>query len=249
MDCEIYYDNLGLIGTNQGELSRFDRTFPFILKEGNLLDAGCGEGYWLDYLYTKTKLNLYGIDISGVRINSAKEKASNKIRFNQGDIMNLIHEDNSFDQVTAMEVIEHLPDWKKGLSEVVRVASKRAVITVPYNERLKHERCINCGEEAYLYGHLSSFTEEDFRDFNFDITFHKLQPAFEFNHYLQRAFKGIFSKAKHTLKFEENGHESITICPGCYGEVKYTKYFERMTDRMSRIIKKSPEWLLIQIDK
>jgi len=48
------------------------------------------------------------------------------------DIMNMTYEDNKFDTVCALEILEHVVNPIKALSELKRVAKKRIIISVPF---------------------------------------------------------------------------------------------------------------------
>lgn len=104
-------------------------------KEGmRVLDAGCGEGV-LSVMMALQGAEVTGIDLSAPNINAAKEYAKesgvNSIEFAVGDAEHLPFPDNSFDLVVSSHVLEHLPDFDKGLFEVMRVTKKRAVIAIP----------------------------------------------------------------------------------------------------------------------
>ena len=222
---------------------------PHVFPEGSLLDSGCGQGEWLAFLAEQTHLALTGNDISPVRLDLAKRKANgHDIAFEVGDITQLPYADGSFDQVTALETLEHIPNWEKAFSEIVRVASKRVVVTVPYAERIKYETCGNCGSEASLYGHLHSFKEQDFEKQPVDgtMSFEKLYHPHGLGHFIKRAIRGVSRKLRHAASVNEtNGHTMSTVCFTCYEEVPYTKYFERAADRLRKLATRSPEYLLV----
>ncbi len=242
MDCKLYYDTLGKTGISERELNRFEKTMPYVLKKGTLCDVGCGEGYWLEYLNQNTELTLFGTDISTERLKPAKENS--KIRIMNADIRNLPFKDNKIEQITAMEILEHIPEWEKGLEELIRVASKRVIVSVPYNEKLKYESCPECGEKAYLYGHLHSFKEKDFKKLNLKgkIEFIKIPHALDVSYYL-------FRRLNSEKDFNKN--RKLTICPECYTEIPYRKItkIKRAEERIFKLITKTPEHLIIKIDK
>ena len=89
-------------------------------KGGSLLDVGCGTGRYLGPL-SKEFDNVQGIDVSKNMVYLAK-KNGDEVRL--GDCNNLPFEDNSFDVVLSIGVLEHLGDYSKGLYEMKRVAKK-----------------------------------------------------------------------------------------------------------------------------
>jgi len=52
------------------------------------------------------------------------------------DAQNLPFKDNSFSELRIHEVLEHLPDWKKALSECCRVTREKLSISVPVDSYL-----------------------------------------------------------------------------------------------------------------
>lgn len=108
------------------------------LKDGDkILDAGCGDGYYLHLLSNLgIKLDLTGADLDPVALESAKKnlKGKNiKLVKNANLMKKLPFKDDFFDKVVLSEVTEHLPDDVKGLKEVSRVLRKggKLVLTVP----------------------------------------------------------------------------------------------------------------------
>ena len=104
-------------------------------KNNLILDNGCGDGS-LAILMAKRGFNVVACDISEPNIEHAKERASRegiegKIKFLTADAENLPFSDNSFECVVSSHVLEHLPDFYRGLREVYRVTKKSAVIALP----------------------------------------------------------------------------------------------------------------------
>lgn len=100
-----------------------------------VLDAGCGDGV-LSLMMAEKGAIVTGVDLSLPNIDACKKRAKDKnlksvISFSIGDAENLPFPDNSFDLVVSSHVLEHLPDFDKGLREVMRVTKKRAIIAIP----------------------------------------------------------------------------------------------------------------------
>lgn len=94
-----------------------------------VLDAGCGDGR-LTCLFNsiervKEKVVFYGIDISPTEIHFGKSLANflqmNNLNFDIGNVTSLRFSGASFDIVMCLDVIEHLEEPAKCLSEVFRV--------------------------------------------------------------------------------------------------------------------------------
>lgn len=79
----------------------------------------------------------------------------------QGDVTALDFADGSFDTVFCTEVLEHVPPQKlrQACGEIARVASRWALIGVPYRQDLRanRTRCARCGAVNPTTGHLSRF--------------------------------------------------------------------------------------------
>ena len=91
----------------------------------NVLDVGCGDGTFLNFIVSK-KDNIQlaiGSELSKEAIKIGKEKYRN-VNFVEENLDNLSFKNNSFDTIFAIEVLEHILDIDKCLSEINRVLKK-----------------------------------------------------------------------------------------------------------------------------
>ncbi len=98
-----------------------------------VLDAGCGEGA-LSVMLAKKGAIVTGTDISEPNIVAAKKYAAENdvtINFLVADIENLPFNNDSFDVVVSSHVLEHIPDFDKGLKEIVRIGKSKTVVAIP----------------------------------------------------------------------------------------------------------------------
>ena len=82
-----------------------------------MLDAGCGDGYWLARLQEVPGLQLTGVDYNPLRVERAKIVVPN-VQVLLGDLTGLVSSER-FDIVLLNQVIEHVSD-DVGLLHVVR---------------------------------------------------------------------------------------------------------------------------------
>ncbi len=117
--------------SNQGMEFRHKKCLNFIFSNNDIkvLDLGCGDGFLLSKLKEK-KIKAEGIDISYTAVKKAKEKglSAEAIDFSAEK---LPYNDNSFDYVVLLDVLEHLFNPKQVLAEAKRVSKKYLIISVP----------------------------------------------------------------------------------------------------------------------
>jgi len=94
-----------------------------------ILDLGCGNGL-SSYLLSKKGLKATGLDISYLFLQQAGARGSRDLNYAAGDAMNLPFKDESFDAVSSISLIEHIPDARKALSEMMRVVKPGGVILI-----------------------------------------------------------------------------------------------------------------------
>lgn len=135
------------LGADRGlRLHRFKRTMELprvrkvlgILKgiqPANVLDIGSGRGVFLwSLLDTFPTLPVTAADILDYRvadIQAVHDGGIGLLAAARADATALGFADRSFDVVTALEVLEHIPNVERALAEVCRVAGRFVVLSVP----------------------------------------------------------------------------------------------------------------------
>lgn len=117
----------------------------FFNKKNRLLDVGCGAGKNIE-AFSKFG-TVWGVDFSSEAISFCKKRGLKKV--SKGNLEKLSFEKNTFDCVTALDVLEHVDD-SKALNEIYRVLKKSGILiaTVPaypalwskWDEVLHHKR-------------------------------------------------------------------------------------------------------------
>ena len=94
-----------------------------------ILDVGCGTGANLKMLATCGRVE--GVDISPQAVEFCRQRGLDSVKL--GAIEHLPYESDSFELVTALDVIEHLDDDVAGLREMRRVLRRdgRLLLFVP----------------------------------------------------------------------------------------------------------------------
>lgn len=104
---------------------------PFISKhipyDARILDVGCGDGYG-SYKLNHLGYDVVGVDLSKEMIEHAKKY--NNITFLQADVRQLPFEDQTFDGVMAINVLEWMEIPASALDEMARVCKPNATICI-----------------------------------------------------------------------------------------------------------------------
>jgi ubiquinone/menaquinone biosynthesis C-methylase UbiE len=105
------------------------------LQPRNLLDIGSGRGVFLWPLIEEfPELEVTALDRLEHRVETLRQVVSggcHRLSVVSGDCLRLPFADRSFEVVTMLEVLEHIPGAGQALAEVVRVAARAVVVSVP----------------------------------------------------------------------------------------------------------------------
>lgn len=104
-------------------------------KCNNLLDVGSGRGAFLfPLLRDFPGLEVQSLDILSNRVeflDCITLGGVANLKASLGDICRVEYDDDSFDVVTLLEVLEHIPDAQKAVVNAVRIARNYVIVSVP----------------------------------------------------------------------------------------------------------------------
>ena len=145
----------------------------------SVLDVGCGEGVltveWAERLGDTqvgadaprgTGSRVVGIDLDDPKLRTEWEQRSRpNLEFRAEEATRLSFSDSEFDLVSAIEVLEHVPEPEATVAEMTRVARRHLLVSVP---REPLWRALNVARGAYLRdlgntpGHVNHWSKRDF---------------------------------------------------------------------------------------
>jgi ubiquinone/menaquinone biosynthesis C-methylase UbiE len=114
---------------------RYDFTLQRLSKEDMVLEIGTGVGYFSQMLAQHCKAYT-GIEIEAEACQETRRRLQGRGQVIEGDAQSLPFEDGSYTAVVCLEVLEHLPDFKKAVREIHRCLKPggQGIISVPYRK-------------------------------------------------------------------------------------------------------------------
>jgi 2-polyprenyl-3-methyl-5-hydroxy-6-metoxy-1,4-benzoquinol methylase len=102
-----------------------------LASDREVLDAGCGTGYGSEILADADARSVTGIDIAQEAIEQARSNCTHPVcEFQVGSVHELPYEDGRFDLVVCFEVIEHVDQQPRAISELRRVLKDSGVLAI-----------------------------------------------------------------------------------------------------------------------
>lgn len=115
--------------------NRFFRSIKEVIDslEPNIriLEVGCGPGESSRRITSFLKNQYFEASEYDPRLVKKLQETKPKFRVIEESVYEMKRENNSFDLVIMLEVLEHLDDVEKALSELFRVSSKYVLVSVP----------------------------------------------------------------------------------------------------------------------
>lgn len=131
-----------------GNLYKFFAVKELINENLNILDIGCLNGNFYNFLKERNfKMKIFtGIDLSEKLIERAKNRFPEQTWF-ISECHALPFENEKFDVVLLMEILEHIEEPELALLEAKRVCKKDGIIIITVPNKTK----INDGAHVWLY--------------------------------------------------------------------------------------------------
>lgn len=134
---------------------------PFV-KNRRVLDFGCGSGYGTHLLSSDCE-KITGIDISADAIAYARDHYQKDnleyLQVNDIEAEALPFEDNAFDAVISFQVIEHIGQVEKYLSEIRRVLRSNGKLVIATPDRTTR---LFPGQRPWNVYHLTEYSPDSF---------------------------------------------------------------------------------------
>jgi ubiquinone/menaquinone biosynthesis C-methylase UbiE len=131
LDAENSEDRLQVLLHNQ----RYDFALEQISREDMVLEIGTGAGFFSGILAQHCQ-SYTGIEIETEACQETRRRVQGRGEVIQGDAQSLPFKDGSFSAVICLEVLEHLPDFRKAVSEIHRCLKPegQGIISVPFRK-------------------------------------------------------------------------------------------------------------------
>jgi len=153
--------SLGLYKNNYTILREIEKVSSEY-KIDSFLEVGCAEGYTTYLVKEIFRFRVNVCDLSFEAVKRAKEIYG--FRSFVADVQALGNiKSDSFDLVLCSETIEHVPNPKKAFEELMRVAKKVLIITVPAAKNKKEKESFVPPETPHT--HLNIFTKAEIENF------------------------------------------------------------------------------------
>lgn len=112
-------------------LDRYITIAAGIPENAKVLDIGCGDGSFLNYLKKeRPDCDSVGLDLSAKAVEMTLSKGCKALKLSANKTL-LEQVGGDWDVVVMMEIIEHIPNAEKLVREVVELKPKAVFITVP----------------------------------------------------------------------------------------------------------------------
>lgn len=192
------------------------------IKEGmKILELGCGTGtLWMDHKEELARCEQVVLsDFSEGMIETAKKNLGEpaNVKFQTIDIQDIPFADDTFDIVIANYMLYHVPDIKKGLSEVKRVLKKDGFFYA------------GTTSEVSIMDHVAKYLE---MDLHYDVAFSLENGGKQLEPFFTTVEKKIYEDALEVTNLDDlvdymfTGDIFKSACPFTKEEVKekLTKY-------------------------
>ncbi|NQT13093.1 MAG: class I SAM-dependent methyltransferase [Planctomycetes bacterium] len=182
----------------------------------SLLDAGCGNGVFLHFVRrARPDIELTGLDRSLQALQHVRTRKQH------GSVDDIPFGGNSFDCVSCLQVLEHLPvgAYENALKELARVGRTFVLVSVPYREKTEDNmtECPQCRSVFNVDLHLRRFDESIIEGLLAEYGFRHVSSICPLRHLRYAGterFAAIRQRVSNSLRKRRRSFMS-PICPIC----------------------------------
>jgi SAM-dependent methyltransferase len=139
------------------------------IRDGDItLDAGCGNGRHSWEVCNRNRSSVVAFDIDAVSVKKNKymldslkqqKEIPGSYHLLMADVRKLPFKTGSFDKVICSEVLEHIPEDKTAVDELVRVMSKAGTIGISVPHHFAESICWRLSRDYYGFpgGHIRNY--------------------------------------------------------------------------------------------
>ncbi len=127
-----------------------------------VLDAGCGEGYGSEILSRSGAERTVGLDYDQSTL-TLMRKTYDEVIPVKGNLVMLPFQNNSFDTVVSLQVIEHIWEQERFVAECARVTRSLGRIVISTPNRLTFSPGLGRGEKPLNPFHVNEFDPDELR--------------------------------------------------------------------------------------
>ncbi|WP_341707508.1 class I SAM-dependent methyltransferase [Halopseudomonas sp.] len=188
-DYDAYWQERAVDEGSTRELDRFKVIAGLIQEQESVLDIGCGDASFQQYLArVKPGCKSLGLDASSEAVRVAQEHGC-ATKVIDTDLRLLEQVGCDWDVVTLMEVLEHIPDAESVMRQVIELRPRRIFVTIPNVGCLKHRFRLMFGGRFpittivyHMREHLRFWTVKDFEQWaeTFGLEVCSVQGQFSF---------------------------------------------------------------------
>jgi ubiquinone/menaquinone biosynthesis C-methylase UbiE len=191
-------------------------------SNARVLDVGCGNGTTAIWLSSDQNCHVTGVDLSGVRVQNAKDKrseldrpAQEKLAFEKASATELPFEDGTFSHLWSQATIYHVPDKESALSEAYRVLEEGGIMV--FDDLTKPQPNISPSAQEFVYDRLLYDTPYSFESYLDTLKAHgfKIIEAHDLSSHLKNSYLRL---AERTPKADADHAEHYGWLSNAYQE-------------------------------
>ncbi len=189
----------------------------FINKKSKVLDLCCGNGITSIWLGRSLGCEVIGVDLSGVRIENAKEdldrqpeEVKTRVSFEKASATELPFDDGYVTHVWSQAALYHVHDREKALKEAYRVLRDGGIFV--FDDLTKPKPDISQMAKTYVYDRLlfdTDYSFESYQDVLRDTGF-KIRDAQDISHHLKTSYECLARITRE--KNAENAEKYQALC-------------------------------------